>query len=108
MKVKRIKAITNATGIIKSVLDRRATRIDRQVSQAIDSAKDEADLVSEQIEDCINHLGACASSDDRSALEMALNAYIDKCAELDSINRTLGYLENLKVKLHEEIEVVNE
>lgn len=106
--MKRVNAITRCKGILAETLDRKASRILRQVNQAIDAAKDKAADLEEKAEEIINSLGTVAGADDTFALQAKINKYLDTCSEVEGYQEAVKRLEALKEKLNAEVEVVED
>lgn len=106
--MKRINAITRGKGILASVLDRRAKRLDRQVCQAIDAAKDKADELREKAEELINKMGKKTDAEQTHDLQDLLNSYVNTLNEAELYDKAVEHLTELKEKLQEDVEVINE
>lgn len=107
-KVKRIDAITRCKGAIADVLNRKSARINRQVEQAIDMAKDKSQDALEAADEVMNSFGEAAGSQQTSALSERINKYKDKVAEAREWAEVAAILEELKGRLQEEVEVEEE
>lgn len=106
--MKRINAITRAKGIMASVLDRKAKRLERQVSQAIDAAKDKADELRETADEIINQMGKKTEAGQTAELQLLINTYIGTLNDAEAYDNAVKYLTELKNKLQEDVEVVDE
>lgn len=107
-KMKRIDVIVKGKGILESVLNRKAKRLERCVSQAVDSYRDKADELREHAEDIINRMGTSASSDCTSTLNELINEYCDDITEATLFDQRAEFCEELLKKLNEEVEVVED
>lgn len=106
--MKRIDAITRCKGILAEVLNRKSARITRQVDQAIDMAKDKAQESEETADEIINSFGKYSDSSQTKELQGKINEYIDKQKEALDWEQAAKILEALKVKLQQDVEVVEE
>lgn len=106
--MKRINAITRAKGIMASMLDRKAKRLERQVSQAIDAAKDKADELRETADEIINQMGKKTEANQTAELQLLINTYIGTLNDAEAYDNAVKYLIELKNKLQEDVEVVDE
>lgn len=103
--MKRVNAIVKAVGKITEIFTRRAERILRGVDSAIACAKDNADEAREAAFDLMNSLGEVSSKEDTASLQERLSNYINKMEEAERWDKAAKYLEELKVKLNEDVEV---
>lgn len=106
--MKRINAITRSKGIIASVLDRKAKRLERQVCQAIDAAKDKADELRESAEEIINRMGKKTDAEQTHDLQLLLNTYVSTRTSAAAYDDAVKYLTELKEKLQEEVDIIEE
>lgn len=103
--MKRVNAIVKAVGKITEIFTRRAERILRGVDSAIACAKDNADEAREAAFDLMNSLGEVSSKEDTANLQERLSNYINKMEEAERWDKAAQHLEELKVKLNENVEV---
>ena len=108
MKMKRINVIVKGKGILESVLNRKAKRLERCVSQAVDSFRDEADEHREAAEDIINRMGSCATPERTEELNGLINEYCDYLTSAEAYDKRAVICEGLLKKLNEEVEVVED
>lgn len=105
-KVKRIDAIVKCIGnSISDMLQRKAKRILRDLDDAIANNSDEADKAELEAEAYVNKLGDAATMDDRSKRAVIFNKYCACLEEAERRKKYNKYLEDLKKKLDEDVEV---
>jgi len=103
--MKRVNAIVKAVSKITEIFTRRAERILRGVESGIAYAKDNADEAREAAFDIMNSLGEVSSKEDTANLQERLSNYINKMEEAERWDKAAQHLEDLKVKLNENVEV---
>ena len=105
-KMKRIVAIVKGkAGMITAVLSRKASRITRNVDQAIAWAEDQIEIAKEDAESIIDSFGGVADGTHTEECSALINNYIERVKEVKEWEDTLAILNNLKAKLDEEVEV---
>lgn len=105
-KVKRIDAIVKCiTGTITNLMERKAKRILRDLEDFASNNADDIDKAELEAEALINKLGDAATADDRVERGKIFNEYCKKMEEIERRKRYATYIETLKKKLNEEVEV---
>ena len=105
-KMKRIVAVVKGkAGMITAVLSRKASRITRNVDQAIAWAEDQIEIAKECAESIIDSFGEVADGTHTEECSERIKYYIEKVKEIKEWEDTLAILKGLKVKLDEEVEV---
>ena len=103
--MKRINFIINGKGILSGILDRKAKRLERSVSQAIDSFNDKADEWNEKAQSIIDSMGKCATAEDSSRLNGLINDYCSARENSDAFAKRAKYCSELQKELQKEVEV---
>jgi len=106
--MKRISYIVNPKGQRTEVIERKESRILRQIDQAIASCEDQASDAEEKAEAIIDSFGAVAGSGDTAKLQDKFNSYCEECEKRALALRYADHLKDLKKKLNVEIEVTEE
>ena len=105
-KMKRIVAVIKGKATqITAALSRKASRITRNVDQAIAWAEDQIEIAKECAESIIDSFGEVADGAHTEECSERINDYIEKVKELQEWEDTLVILKSLKAKLDEEVEV---
>ena len=105
-KMKRIVAIVKGkASMITAVLSRKASRITRNVDQAIAWAEDQIEIAKEDAESIIDSFGGVADGTRTEECSALINDYIERVKEVKEWEDTLIILNDLKAKLEEEVEV---
>ena len=105
-KMKRIVAVVKGKGsMITAILSRKASRIIRNVDQAIAWAEDQIEVAKEEAEGIIDSFGSVADGTRTAECSGRINDYIEKMKEVMEWEDTLAILNGLKDKLDEEVEV---
>lgn len=102
-KMKRIEQIAQGKDIVDAMATLRENRVKRTIEAAIDAAAEsamEAEVAAQKILD-----GLGKHADNANSLTNAYNSYAEKMCEHDDYLRTKKYLEALRDKLNEEVEV---
>ena len=106
--MKRISYIVNPKGQRTEVIERKESRILRQIDQAIASCEDQASDAEEKAEAIIDSLGTVASSGDTAKLQEKFTHYCEECENKAAALRYVEYLKDLKKKLNAEVKVTEE
>lgn len=105
-KMKRIIAVIKGKASqVTAALSRKASRITRNVDQAIAWAEDQIEIAKECAEGIIDSFGEVADGAHTEECSYRINNYIEKIKEIREWEATLDILNELKVKLDEEVEV---
>ena len=105
-KMKRIIAVIKGKAAqVTAALSRKASRITRNVDQAIAWAEDQIEIAKECAEGIIDSFGEVSDGTHTAECSALINDYVDKVKEIQEWEFTLAILNNLKVKFDEEVEV---
>ena len=103
--MKRIDAITRCKGVLTEMLNRKSSRVMRQVDQAIDAARDNAQAAREKADEIMDSFGCVAESSQTAQLCGKLNQYKDAIIDAKDWDEVADIFEELKKKLQEDVEV---
>ena len=103
--MKRITHVVNPKGVRSDALTRCEDRIRRQVDQAIASAEDNAAEANDAAESIIDGLGTSSGKEDTGKLQDRINKYLALREEAWGWNRQVKFLNELKTKLDEEVDI---